>query len=139
MTGSIRWNVYGGGIAFLFTFLASVSRNVFATTLLRCLYSFLLVFALIFLFRFVLHLILNGLGPALPPMEEDPASPHTGMNVDLLTPDDDDLHQRLKANTNESTDDDEPVFAPLRPPKLASKPVLDPEELANALRRMSEE
>lgn len=138
MTGSIRWNVYGGAAAFLITFLASVSRNVFATTLLRSVYSFLLIFALIFLFRFVLHLILNGLGPALPPAEEDPASSYTGTNVDLHTPEDDDLHNMLKANGN-GTDTDGLDFAPLRPPKLMTKPDLDPEELANALRRMSEE
>jgi hypothetical protein len=99
----------------------------------------LIVFALIFLFRFVLHLILNGLGPALSHVEEDLAMPSAGGTIDLLTPDDDELHKSLKAHSNGPAGGGEQEFAPLRPPKLVSKPEMNPEELANALRHMSEE
>jgi hypothetical protein len=142
MTGTIRWNVYGAAAAFVLTFLISVSHNIFATTMLRSLYSFLIVFALLFLFRFVLSLIVNGSSLEGEDVGEqsDDAALAAGRNVDLATPDDDSLNDMLRANLTAVPDDDGTGFAPLKPPKLVSQSAeLDPEELANALRRMSEE
>jgi hypothetical protein len=141
MTGTVRWNVYGGAAAFVLTLLFSVAHNTFATTLLHSLYSFLVVFALLFLFRFLLSLILSGSSWDSGEAEEqkDDAAPTAGTNVDLATPDDDSLNDMLRANLTAAQDDDGTGFAPLKPPKLISQTELDPEELANALRRMSEE
>lgn len=141
MTGNVRWNIYGGAAAFVLTFLVSVSRNVLTTTLLHSLYSFLLVFAFIFLFRVVLHLILNSgvTAAGLQAAGDGNASSDTGQNVDLATPDDDSLHDLLRSNLSGEGAHGETDFAPLRPPKLISQTELDPAELANALRRMSEE
>jgi hypothetical protein len=142
MTGNVRWNLYGGAAAFVLTFLASITRNVLVTTLLRSFYSFLLVFAILFLFRFILHLILNGNSAAadMAAGGEEPDVSDTGRNVDLATPNDDSLHDLLRANLNaEEAPDDGAVFTQLKPPKLISQSELKPEELANALRRMSEE
>ncbi|KIL39225.1 hypothetical protein SD70_21365 [Gordoniibacillus kamchatkensis] len=141
MTGTVRWNLIGGAAAFVLTFATSIARNVFTTTLLHSVYSFLLVFAVIFLFRFLLHLILNSAAAAadLPPAIGE-AESEAGQNVDLATPHDDSLHDLLRSNLNAAGErDDGTGFAPLSPPKLASHAALDPEELANALRRMSQE
>ncbi|MFC0214362.1 hypothetical protein ACFFK0_18175 [Paenibacillus chartarius] len=145
MTGTIRWNLYGGAVAFVLTFIASITRNIFVTTLLNSFYSFVLVFAIIFLFRFVLHLILNGPGTSVyaesPEAAEAAEDAGTGSNINLATPDDHSLNDLLKPKASHSDGfGDDAGFAPLKPPKLVSQaPELNPEELANALRRMSEE
>jgi hypothetical protein len=142
MTGNIRWNLFGGAVAFVLTFLVSITRNVLLTTLLRSFYSFVIVFAFLFLFRFILHLIINGPSAAaeLAAGAEEPDVSDTGRNVDLATPNDDSLHDLLRANLNAGgSSDDGAVFTQLKPPKLISQSERDPEQLAKALRRMSEE
>ncbi|MCZ8520030.1 MULTISPECIES: hypothetical protein [Paenibacillus] len=144
MIGSLRWNLYAGLAAFLITFVLSIPNNIWLTTIVRSCYSFIVLFLLVFGCRWLLGTIagLNGLPapqpsvmPAAPPAEEE----GKGSAYDAMTPDQDaELHQMLKGSMS-GTAPPEPGFAPLTPPKLSTKVQPTPEELAQAVRQMSEE
>jgi energy-coupling factor transporter transmembrane protein EcfT len=142
MIGTIRWNLVVGFIAFLFTFICSISSNIWLTTILRSLYSFVIVFILMFLFRWILGTIvgLNQFMSEEPKREDVPDESHKGTALDVTTPDDEDsIHQMLKEGLDQASAVDDQFFSPLSPPKLTTKPDYKPEELAKALRQMSEE
>lgn len=137
MLGSIRWNLVLSIVGFVLTFVFSLGNNVLITALLRAIYSFAILFVAGFILRFVLGSIigLNDLEPVDQTQTND--DPHLGGHVDLSTPDEDEaIAQTLKMNLQQSN---KAEFSPLNPPKLASKDKLDPEELAQAVRHMSEE
>lgn len=137
MIGTLRFNFYVAAAAFLITFLFSVTHNIIVTTLLRSLYSFVLVFALTFVVRYVLGTIV-GLKHMTTAAEDGEAADeaHKGNRFDAVTPNDEsDLHQMLKPGGGGEAAE----FAPLKPPKLSSKATQNPDELAQALRRMTEE
>lgn len=138
MIGTVRWNLVIGALGFGFTFLLSVGDNFFTTTLLHSFYGFIIMFGVGFAVRWVLG-TLAGL-KEFQAMADNSIIPDEGKgtNVDSVTPGDhDELGQLLKDNRN-GTDSSIEEFTLLKPKKLASIPA-EPEELAQALRRLTEE
>ncbi|WP_426447058.1 hypothetical protein ACP26L_24050 [Paenibacillus sp. S-38] len=143
MIGSLRWNLYTGVAAFIITFVLSIPNNIWLTTFVRSCYSFIILFLLVFACRWLLGTFagLNGLPAAQPSVMADaaPEEPSKGQAFDAMTPDEDqELHQMLKGTMNASAPPEQ-GFAPLKPPKLSTKVQPTPEELAQAVRQMSEE
>jgi hypothetical protein len=141
MLGTIRWNFIVGGLSSLITFLFSIANNIWLTTLLRSIYSFLILFALVFMFRWVLGTVvgLNKLASTDPHLQ-DSADEHKGTALDMSTPDEEAaLHQMLKGSLDPDAAGVDASFAPLQPPKLSSNANLDAEEMAQALRSLTEE
>lgn len=140
MIGTIRINFIVACAAFFITFLLSVGDNLFWTTCMRSIYSFLILFVLTFLFRWVLGIVIGPYHSFIEEQQEQlSADPQVGSQLDLVTPDEDETtRQMLKQNT-QPHQEAESLFSPLNPPKLATKNHLDPEQLAGALRRLSED
>jgi energy-coupling factor transporter transmembrane protein EcfT len=140
MMGTIRINFIVGTVAFILTFALSIGSNIWVTTLLRSLYSFVIIFLIVFLCRYVLGTV-AGLNRMPATNEQQPDEQHKGTAFDAVTPDEDEvLRQMLKGSEEPKTAEQEDVvFAPLNPPKLSTKGNLEAEQLAQALRRMSEE
>lgn len=140
MIGTIRINVIVASLACLFTFALSISNNLFLSSLIKSGYSFLILFVVTFGFRWVLGLLIGSV-PSLENASPANDSSSVGNNLDLITsPDEDEETRELMksnlANNNASLSND---FSPLKPPKLVTKNNLDAEQLAGALRRMSED
>ncbi len=141
MIGSNKWNVALGLFGFLLTFLLSVMHNEWLTSLIRGFYSSITLFVLTYGFRWLL-----GTVAGLKTWNAHSAQEHSekakeggdeiGNLVDVTTPDDEwSLNHTLKMNLQSSGSH----FSPLNPPKLASKHQLESEDLAKALRHLSEE
>lgn len=138
MIGSIRWNFIVGAAAFVITFALSITDNIWLTTLIRSFYSFVLMFVIVFLFRWLLGTVAGLAGAPIPEHSEE-EDELKGTAVDVVTPDQDaELHQMLKPSPGPQ-DAAETDFSPLNPPKLSTKIQGSPDELAQAVRRMSEE
>ncbi|SDC87000.1 hypothetical protein SAMN02799630_01567 [Paenibacillus sp. UNCCL117] len=146
MIGSIKWNFIVGGIAFVATLAMSAGHNIWLTTLVRSFYSFIILFVLVFACRWLLGTF-AGLDSALKsPPEEAEEEMAKGTAFDAITPPDQDaeLHQMLKNRIDDAAPQaEEALFAPLNPPKLSTKISGAPDEssweMAQALRRMTEE
>ncbi|WP_274361458.1 hypothetical protein [Paenibacillus thermotolerans] len=127
MIGSILWNAAAAVAGAALIFLLSYGHNPPATSGMRALYSFVIVFAVTFAVRWLLALALTGgAGPNAtspsPPETDGAAEDDKGQSIDFTTPDDD------------------KDFSPLNPPKLKTvRGLEDPEELAKAIRHMSEQ
>jgi hypothetical protein len=133
MSGTIRWNLITGLVGFLGTLLVSMPQNIFKTALIQSCYSFAFLFLFTFVVRWVLGLMLaasSSEGPTLPQATEQELA--KGQTIDLATPSEDLLSAA-------DVPAEEELFAPLNPPKLSTKVDQSPEELAQALRHMSEE
>jgi energy-coupling factor transporter transmembrane protein EcfT len=148
MIGTIRINWIVSLAAGIFTFLLSVGNNLFLTTCLRSLYSFLILFILTYAFRFLIG-VFGGADFFAPrpadAVDQTAASSnegHLGSQLDLATPDDDEATRQMLRNNLDNPGqalDDDLIFSPLTPSKLITKNNLNPEQLAGALRRMSED
>lgn len=150
MIGTWRWNAILGLLSGLVTFVFSVSGNILLTTLLRSLYSFLIMFVLAFAFRWILGTVVGLKQYAAERAAHsaaDDGNTHTaeppdagrGKNVDLRTPDEaNSLHGLLRGQMNGQPGDEE-VFSPIKPPRLVSKEKVSTEDLVKAVRRMSED
>ncbi|NOV03144.1 hypothetical protein [Paenibacillus planticolens] len=143
MIGTIRINVIVAGLACIFTFGLSIGNNLFLTSCLKGVYSFLILFVLTFGFRWVLGLMIgaeHAAGGAQ--LGDSDSNSSVGQTLDMTTPDEDaETRELLKANLGNTgtAPSAEMQFSPLNPPKLVTKNNLDPEQLAGALRRMSED
>ncbi|MFK7695812.1 hypothetical protein [Paenibacillus sp. HJGM_3] len=138
MIGTFRWNLVLGAVGFGFTFLLSVGDNFFITTLWQSVYGFLIMFGVGFAIRF-------GLGTlaGLKEFQEtaaQAASPEDGkgQSVDAVTPVDQDELDRLLREERSDTDPAKEEFQLLKPKRLTTLPA-EPDELAQALRRLTEE
>ncbi|MGG1551163.1 hypothetical protein [Paenibacillus ferrarius] len=143
MIGTMRINVIVASLAGLFTFALSIGNNLLLSTLLKSVYAFLILFVLTFGFRWVLGLV-AGAGEASHKTSADPMQENgqLGQNLDMVTPNEDgETLELMKSNlSNQNADSlSDMQFSPLNPPKLVTKKELDPEQLAGALRRMSED
>ncbi|RTE01801.1 hypothetical protein [Paenibacillus whitsoniae] len=143
MIGTMRINVIVASLAGLFTFALSIGNNLLLSTLLKSVYAFLILFVLTFGFRWVLGLV-AGAGEASAKTSADPMQENgqLGQNLDMVTPNEDgETLELMKSNlSNQNADSlSDMQFSPLNPPKLVTKKELDPEQLAGALRRMSED
>ncbi|SDM98448.1 hypothetical protein SAMN04487897_101710 [Paenibacillus sp. yr247] len=143
MIGTIRINVFVASVAGLLTFALSIGNNVVLSTCLKSVYSFLILFVLTFGFRWVLGIMIGAEHAAGSSSHVNLTSESTvGQSLDFTTPDEDEeTRELMKANmgSKNSSPSIEMQFSPLNPPKLVTKNNLDPEQLAGALRRMSED
>ncbi|MEI7027308.1 hypothetical protein [Paenibacillus sp. y28] len=132
MIGSLRWNFILGAIGGVVTFLLSVANNLLLSALLHSLYAFVILFVLGFALRFALKVTLS-LNTGEPVTDSDAGK---GTRFDAVTPQEsEDLHDLLKSKPNQQ---EEEGFLPLAPTKLSTKLPDSPENMAHALRRMSE-
>ncbi|MBO7746631.1 hypothetical protein I8J29_20650 [Paenibacillus sp. MWE-103] len=141
MIGSWRWNITLGLSGSLLTLLFSIGDNGPAITGLRCLYAFIVFFALAFPVRAALAVILKPRPAAAmrhaAAAEEQPK----GQAIDYSTPEQGEelrelLHYQTDGNvTPESSQQSD--FKPLSPPKLVSTQNKEPEELAKAIRHLT--
>jgi hypothetical protein len=128
MIGSIRWNLAFGIFGFFLSFILSIINNIFTTAFMNGLYSGIILFLVAFIVRWFLGTV----------FQTTPAETHIGNKFDLITPDEsDEIHQLLRKESD--TEIEQSEFEPLNPPKLVSKRNVDPEEMAKALRHMSED
>ncbi|WP_373229568.1 hypothetical protein [Cohnella sp.] len=137
MIGSWRLNVGFGAFGALLTFLFSLSNNPIGTTLLRSIYAFLVFVSLAFAVRFVLGQLVVPGGPAhedLIPEEE------RGAVLDLTTPDEEDsLSEMMKEQWAGGKAKHVKGFQPLQPKRLVSIDNPDPEEVVQAIRRLTDD
>lgn len=143
MIGTIRINFIVAGLAGLLTFGLSIGNNLLLTSCLKSVYSFLILFILTFGFRWVLGLMIGVEHAAGPAQDANLTSDSSvGQTLDLTTPEEDEeTRELLKASlgSHHTPSSADMQFSPLNPPKLVTKNNLDPEQLAGALRRMSED
>ena len=136
----MRWNVVLGGIGFFLTLLFSMAHNPWLTTMVRSLYSFIILFLVAFLLRWLLRSIAG-----LKQVNEPSASPEQGkadvrgQHFDQVTPEDHPLPHQKSADDEQLDSKRQDNFAPLQPPKLMSKSKADAEEVVKAVRHWSEE
>ncbi|WP_458119155.1 hypothetical protein [Paenibacillus sp. Z6-24] len=146
MAGNIKLNLWFGIIGFVITFLVSFGNNLWTTSLFRGILGFVVWFLLAFVLRFILGILANPAGavPKMPPGDEESIQQELsqddqdrGSRFDVVTPDqDNELHDLLTPKPANSGQKDE--FAPLNPPKLVSTKQQDPEELAKAVRHLTQ-
>ncbi|KRE83165.1 hypothetical protein ASG89_13680 [Paenibacillus sp. Soil766] len=139
MIGTIRINLIVALLAGIFTFTLSIGNNLFLSSCIKAGYCFLILFVLTFGFRWVLGLLIGPVS-SLEDSSLVNSSSEVGQNLDLSTPDEDEeTRQLMKSNHTKDAHSNDMQFSPLNPPKLVTKNNLDPEQLAGALRRMSED
>lgn len=138
MIGTWRWNAVFGGFGAALTLIFSLGNNPLLTTASRTFYAFV-VFALIaYAVRFVLGLIHLPQQPEV--SEEEQPEEERGQNLDLVTPDEEaELSRMLKDNWTGGKDAPESGFQPLAPTRLVSLDDPDPEQVAQAVRRLTNE
>lgn len=137
MIGSLRWNIVLGAVGFGLTFALSVGHNFIARTLLNSAYGFLILFVVGFALRWTLGTLV-GLKAAAPATEEEATETTVGTAVDAATPEDrEQLNELIKEQLHDPAPAD--AFKPLAPKRLASVSAEDAEQLAKALRRVTEE
>jgi hypothetical protein len=134
MWGSIRWNIIVGLVAMILTFIFSLTNNLLVTSLVRSFYSFAVIFAMMFFLRWLL-----GTVAGFDSLTSDKGSnDNLGKHVDFSTPDEEQaLNDLIKKQT--SSKEGAAEFSPLNPPQLKSMDKLDPEQLAKAIRFLSED
>jgi len=129
MIGSWRWNLIAGGALAGLIFLLSFGDNPIGTAAYRSGVSFVVGFAMMFAIRWLLG---QALAPAGDSAEGGSKADEAdkGRTIDLTTPE----------SSDDADADDGVAFAPLSPPRLKkTEAALDPEQLAQALRHMSEQ
>jgi hypothetical protein len=135
MIGSWRLNVGFGAFGALLTFLFSLSNNPIGTTFMRSLYAFLVFAAIALVIRIVLGQLLN---PALKPTTAGVLTEERGAVLDLMTPDEA-LSEMMKEQWAESNGEKVKGFQPLQPTRLVSLDNPNPEEVVQAIRRLTDE
>jgi len=137
MIGTWRLNVGFGIFGALLTLLFSVSNNPAGTTLQRCLYAFAAFAALAFAVRLVLGQLMN---PALKRDTADTSDDMRGTAVDIVTPDQDEqLSEMMKEQWADGKGEPVKGFQPLAPKRLVSLDNPNPEQVVQAIRRLTDE
>ncbi len=137
MIGSWRLNVGFGGFGALLTFLFSLSNNPIGTTFLRCFYAFLVFAALGFVIRVVLGQLMN---PAKKAVATETSEEDRGAVLDLTTPDEgESLSELMKEQWADGKGETIKGFQPLQPKRLVSLDNPNPEEVVQAIRRLTDE
>lgn len=138
MIGTWRLNVGFGAFGALLTFLFSLSNNPIGTTLLRSIYAFLVFAALAFAIRFILSQLM--IPAALKQEEINVTEEERGVVLDLTTPDDgDSLSEMMKEQWADGKEEPVKGFQPLQPKRLVSLDNPNPEEVVQAIRRLTDE
>ncbi|MFC4307398.1 hypothetical protein [Cohnella boryungensis] len=137
MTASWRFKVGFGGFGAVLTLLFSLSNNPLGTTLLRSLYAFLAFTALAFVVSFLLSQLLR---PGSAAANLDVAEPERGAVLDLTTPEEDEaLTEMMKDQWADGKGEPVKGFQPLQPTRLVSLDNPNPEEVVQAIRRLTDE
>ncbi|RED66052.1 hypothetical protein [Cohnella lupini] len=138
MIGSWRLNVAFGGFGGILTFLISLSNNPLSTTLMRSLYAFLVFTAIAFVVRFVLSQLLSPVRRT--ETIESSLDNERGAALDLMTPDDgESLSEMMKEQWADGKGEPIKGFQPLQPKRLVSLDNPNPEEVVQAIRRLTDE
>lgn len=143
MIGSLSWNFAVSIVAFALTFTFSLFDNVLLTTLIRSIYSFIILFTLMFVFRWLFGIILNYTEQQHIEQEDDSSK---GVHIDLTTPLEEETVSNLpvsssgkdKEKSSKAPTSDKEEFSPLTPPKLSKLNQSDAAQLSDALRHLSE-
>ncbi|OPA77618.1 hypothetical protein BVG16_14325 [Paenibacillus selenitireducens] len=139
MTGNIRWNFGFAIVGFVITFLLSIQHNLLTTSLLRSLYAFVIWFVIAYVIRFILaQLLASKQSEELSSSVPDEAA--LGKQLDLVVPDEtEELHNLLKPKSGKEEAAAASEFKPLNPPKLVKVTEQDPEQMAKAIRHLTED
>jgi hypothetical protein len=136
MIGSWRWNAGFGGLGAALTLLFSLVNNPIVTTLLRSLYAFVAFALLAFVLRFILGLLL----PSAHSHADEQREEERGGVLDLVTPGEDgDLSRLMKKQWADGKQSPISGFQPLQPKRLVSLDDPDPEQVVQAIRRLTDE
>ncbi|MBB6675535.1 hypothetical protein [Cohnella nanjingensis] len=138
MIGSWRWTAGFACFGAILTFLFSLGHNPLGTTAMRALYAFVAFGLLSMLARFALTQLLR---PAhLPGPPQPIADEARGAVLDMTTPgDDESLSDLMKQQWTGAGGEPVAGFQPLTPPKLVSLDHPEPEEVVQAIRRLTDE
>jgi hypothetical protein len=137
MIGSWRWNAGFGGFGAALTILFSLANNPFGITLLRSMLAFAVFALLAFVVRFVLGLLLL---PPVQPLGGQLPAEERGSVLDLMTPDEDEmLSEMMKEQWSGGKETAVAGFQPLQPKRLVSLDDPDPEQVVQAIRRLTDE
>ncbi|MCC3376213.1 hypothetical protein [Cohnella sp. REN36] len=138
MIGSWRWNVGFAFFGAVLTLLFSIGHNPIGTTLLRSLYALAAFGLLGLLVRFVWGQLLR---PAQVPLLPQPIPEEgRGAVLDVTTPgDDESLTDLMKRQWTGAGGEPVAGFQPLDPPKLVSIDHPEPEQVVQAVRRLTDE
>ena len=141
MIGNWRWNAVLGFLGSLFTFALSLDGNYLTTTLKRSLCSFLIIFFLVFALRFVLGTFagLKQTDETEQQISESDDELYKGANVDIRIPEETDSMRELLKKPADGNKDGASTFSPMNPPRFVSADKIGSEQIAKAVRRMSEE
>jgi hypothetical protein len=138
MIGSWRLIVGFGAFGALLTLMFSYSSNPLGTTLVHSIYAFLT-------FTVVAIIIKIVLGQLLQPSNKheiqllDGQDEDRGANLDMITPDEgDELTEMMKERWADGKGG-APSFQPLVPKRLVSLDNPNPEEVVQAIRRLTDE
>jgi Na+/H+-dicarboxylate symporter len=137
MIGTWRLNVGFGAFGAILTLLFSLSNNPVGTTFQRCFYAFV-VFALIgFSVRLVLGQLMN---PGAKLEEINISEEDRGAVLDLTTPDEgESLSELMKEQWADGKVETIKGFQPLQPQRLVSLDNPNPEQVVQAIRRLTDE
>ena len=142
MAGKMTINWIFGGIGFALTLIVSFSHNVFTTSLIRSCIASVIWFCLAYVIRWVMGLAQADSSPQKLSTDLTPDNDIRGSLVDLTTPDEgDSISELLKPSEFAQRGEHQgtSVFEPLNPPRLVKTTDRDPEELARAVRHLTEE
>ncbi|MNC56894.1 hypothetical protein D3C75_1065180 [compost metagenome] len=135
MAGNFKWNLVTGLIGFAGTLALSMPHNIWKTAFIQSLYSFIFLFLITFLARWLLGLIAQS---AQSPdsaaeavnRELEREEETRGMTIDLATPDDSPMMPQAEGDTG---------FMPLNPPKLSTDMgEHSTEDVVKAIRQMTD-
>ncbi|MES7047940.1 hypothetical protein U6S72_12220 [Cutibacterium acnes] len=111
--------------AFLFTFLSSIGNNTWMTSFVRSVLGFIVFFLIMLPIAWILLQIPKK------KTEDKKGKDGVGLKVNAETPEEDLLKQMGSSRPEQSS------FTPLSPPIVKKKAANDPEEIANAIRVLS--
>ncbi|RAV03535.1 hypothetical protein [Paenibacillus sp. YN15] len=130
MAGNVKWNLVTGLIGFAGTLALSMPHNILKTAFIQSLYSFIFLFLITFLARWLLGLVAQSAqtpDSAAEAVSRELAREEDirGTMIDLATPDDAPVLSQTEADTG---------FAPLNPPKLSTD--LGERQVADAVKAL---
>lgn len=140
-----KWRIYVGfgGFGAVLTWLFSFSSNPIGTTLVRGVYAFVTFTAIAYVISLLLGQLLQPSDksePAIPDLQDE-SSADRGSNLDLITPDEgDELAEMMKERWTDGKGEAQSAsFQPLEPKRLVSLDNPNPEEVVQAIRRLTDE
>lgn len=143
MIGSWRINVGFGAFGAVLTWLFSFSSNPLGTTLVRGVYAFITFAVIAFVISLLLGQLLQPSSKSEPAMTDlqDQTSEERGGNLDMITPDEgDELTEMMKERWADGKGEAQAsAFQPLAPKRLVSLDNPNPEEVVQAIRRLTDE